>query len=93
MRFRPEGNKAAFYLRGGQEKRPYSRYELTSSINLPSMSAAPARACRPGRSNDIFSAAGLLSHDVGASLRMERKLDDVQISRSSSAPTTARVRA
>ena len=37
VRFAKEGTKGAFFLRAGQEKRPYSRYELTSSTNLPSI--------------------------------------------------------
>jgi Phosphate-selective porin O and P len=79
VRFGPEGDKTAFYLRGGQEKRPYSRYELTSSVNLPSMERGAGQGLSPRASNDLFSAAGFLSHDVGASLRMERKLDDVRM--------------
>ena len=34
---RKRASPGAFYLRVGQEKRPYSRYELTSSNNLPSI--------------------------------------------------------
>ena len=49
VRFSKEASKSALYLRAGQEKRPYSRYELTSSTNLPRSSAAPARDCCPGR--------------------------------------------
>ncbi len=79
VRFGPEGDKTAIYFRGGQEKRPYSRYELTSSVNLPSMERGAGQGLSPRASNDIFSAAGFLSHDVGASLRMERKLDDVRM--------------
>jgi phosphate-selective porin O/P len=79
VRFGPEGEKTAFYLRGGQEKRPYSRYELTSSVNLPSIERGAGQGLVPRASNDLFSAAGFLSHDVGASLRMEHKLDDVRL--------------
>ena len=79
VRFGPEGDRTAIYFRGGQEKRPYSRYELTSSVNLPSMERGAGQGLSPRASNDIFSAAGFLSHDVGASLRMERKLDDVRM--------------
>ena len=79
VRFGPEGDKTAIYFRGGQEKRPYSRYELTSSVNLPSMERGAGQGLSPRASNDLFSAAGFLSHDVGASLRMERKLDDVRM--------------
>jgi hypothetical protein len=79
VRVGPEGDRTAIYFRGGQEKRPYSRYELTSSVNLPSMERGAGQGLSPRASNDIFSAAGFLSHDVGASLRMERKLDDVRM--------------
>src|SRR3954447_9268215 len=79
VRFGPEGQKASLYPRGGQEKRPYSRYELTSSVNLPSMERGAGQGLVPRASNDIFSAAGFLSHDVGASVRMEHKLDDVRL--------------
>ena len=79
VRFGPEGEKTALYFRGGQEKRPYSRYELTSSVNLPSMERGAGQGLVARASNDIFAAAGFLSHDVGASLRMERKLDDVRL--------------
>jgi hypothetical protein len=70
VRFGPEGEKTAIYLRGGQEKRPYSRYELTSSTNLPSMERGAGQGLVARASNDIFAAAGFLSHDVGASLRV-----------------------
>jgi Phosphate-selective porin O and P len=79
VRFGPEANKTAIYLRGGQEKRPFSRYELTSSVNLPSIERGAGQGLLPRASNDIFGAAGFLSHDVGASLRIEHKLDDVRM--------------
>ncbi len=79
VRFSPEGSKGALYLRGGQEKRPYSRYELTSSNNLPSIERGAGQGLVARASNDIFGAAGFLSHDVGASLRYEYKLDDVRL--------------
>jgi hypothetical protein len=79
VRFSPEGSKGALYLRGGQEKRPYSRYELTSSTNLPSIERGAGQGLIARASNDLFGAAGFLSHDVGASLRYEYKLDDVRL--------------
>ena len=65
----------AFTLRFGQEKRPVSRYELTSSNNLPSIERGAGRGILAVQSNDIFGSAGLLAHDVGVSGRVERKLD------------------
>lgn len=79
VRFSPEASKAALYLRAGQEKRPYSRYELTSSTNLPSIERGAGQGLLPRASNDIFSAAGFISHDVGASARLEYKLDDTRL--------------
>jgi phosphate-selective porin O/P len=79
VRFSPEGSKGALYLRAGQEKRPYSRYELTSSNNLPSIERGAGQGLLARASNDIFATAGFISHDVGASVRYEYKLDDVRL--------------
>jgi hypothetical protein len=79
VRFTPEASKGALYLRGGQEKRPFSRYELTSSTNLPSIERGGGQGLLARASNDIFGAAGFLSHDVGASVRYEYKLDDTRL--------------
>lgn len=79
VRFSPEGSKGALYLRAGQEKRPYSRYELLSSTNLPSIERGAGQGLIARASNDLFAAAGFLSHDVGASVRYEYKLDEVRL--------------
>ncbi|MEP7226346.1 MAG: porin [Gemmatimonadales bacterium] len=79
VRFSPEGRKGALYLRAGQEKRPYSRYELTSSNNLPSIERGAGQGLLARASNDLFTTAGFVSHDVGASVRYEYKLDDTRL--------------
>ncbi len=79
VRFTGEADQTAIYLRGGQEKRPYSRYELVSSNNLPSIERGAGQGLLARASNDLFGSAGFLSHDVGASLRLEHKLDDVRL--------------
>jgi hypothetical protein len=79
VRFSPEASKGGLYLRAGQEKRPYSRYELTSSNNLPSIERGAGQGLLPRASNDLFSSNGFLSHDVGASIRYEYKLDDLRL--------------
>jgi hypothetical protein len=79
VRFSPEASKGALYLRAGQEKRPYSRYELTSSNNLVSIERGAGQGLLPRGSNDLFSSNGFISHDVGASVRYEYKLDDVRL--------------
>jgi hypothetical protein len=82
VRLTPADRPTAVYLRGGQEKRPFGRYELTSSNNLPSIERGGGRGLvRSVASNDLFTAAGFLSHDVGASLRLEHKLDDLRLVR------------
>ena len=78
VRFSPEASKSSLYLRAGQEKRPFSRYELVSSTNLPSIERGGGPGLLPRGSNDLFGSAGFLSHDVGASVRLEHKLDDVR---------------
>ena len=79
VRFSPADSKGALWLRAGQEKRPYSRYELTSSTNLPSIERGAGQGLVARASNDIFGAAGFLAHDVGASVRYEYKLDDLRL--------------
>jgi hypothetical protein len=79
VRFTPEAGKGALYLRGGQEKRPFSRYELTSSTNLTSIERGAGQGLLARASNDLFGGAGFLSHDVGASVRYEYKIDDLRL--------------
>src|SRR3954468_19091985 len=79
VRFSPAESNGALYLRAGQEKRPYSRYELTSSTNLPSIERGAGQGLLARASNDLFGAAGFLAHDVGASLRYEYKLSDTRL--------------
>jgi len=79
VRFSKAASKSALYLRAGQEKRPYSRYELISSTNLPSIERGAGQGLVARASNDLFGSAGFLSHDVGASVRLEHELDDVRL--------------
>ena len=62
-------------MRFGQEKRPFSRYELTSSNNLPSIERGAGKGLVGSASNNLFEGAGLLSHDVGVHARLEHKID------------------
>ncbi len=79
VRFAKEGNSGTFFLRAGQEKRPYSRYELTSSNNLPSIERGAGQGLLARASNDLFTGAGFVSHDVGASIRYEYKISELQL--------------
>ncbi len=71
---KPE-TRTALIVRAGQEKRPFSRYELLSSNNLPSIERGGGKGLIASQSNDLFGSAGFLSHDVGAHARIEHKLD------------------
>jgi len=79
VRFAPATSKTALYLRAGQEKRPYGRYELTSSNNLPSIERGAGQGLPGKASNNLFDDGSFLSHDVGASVRVEHQLDDVRM--------------
>jgi hypothetical protein len=79
VRFGEAEGRTVVYFRGGQEKRPMSRYELISSTNLPSIERGAGQGLLPRASNDLFTSAGFLSHDVGASLRLEHRLDDARL--------------
>lgn len=74
---KPEA-KNSFTIRMGQEKRPFGRYELTSSNNLPSIERGAGQGLVAAASNDIFTKAGYLSHDVGAHAQFDFKLSDLR---------------
>jgi hypothetical protein len=65
-----------FTLRMGQEKRPFGRYELFSSNNLPSIERGAGKGLVRASSNDLFIAHGFMSHDIGAALLVRHKLGD-----------------
>ena len=68
--------RSAVVIRAGQEKRPFSRYELLSSNNLPSIERGAGDGLPGDASNDLFGSAGFLSHDVGATLRLAHELGE-----------------
>jgi hypothetical protein len=55
-------------LRFGQEKRPFSRLELSTSNTLPGLERGAGPGLLPVQSNDLFGAAGFLSDDLGAAV-------------------------
>lgn len=71
--------RTRFTLRMGQEKRPFGRYELTSSNNLPSIERGAGKGLVKFSSNDLFTTNGFLSHDVGASFIVASKINDAQM--------------
>lgn len=58
----------ALTLRVGQEKRPFSRLELSTSNALPGIERGAGPGLMPVQSNDLFGGAGYLSDDLGAAL-------------------------
>lgn len=64
---KPEAHNT-FTLRAGQFKRPFGRYELTSSNNLPSLERGAYRGLVPSASNDLAVGNGYEAHDIGAGL-------------------------
>lgn len=69
-----ENARSTLVLRAGQQKRPFSRYELMSSNDLPTIERGAGDGLPGDASNDLFEDAGFLAHDVGASLRLEHEL-------------------
>jgi hypothetical protein len=68
--------RTRFTLRMGQEKRPFGRYELFSSNNLPSIERGAGKGLVKASSNDLFTTHGFLSHDVGAALLVRHKMGE-----------------
>ncbi len=66
----------ALTVRVGQEKRPFGRYELTSSNNLPSLERGAGRGQVKSSSNDLFIGNGFMSHDIGAALMVDASVGD-----------------
>lgn len=58
----------ALILRVGQEKRPFSRLELSTSNALPGIERGAGPGLMPVQSNDLFGGAGYLSDDLGAAV-------------------------
>jgi hypothetical protein len=67
VRLTPAGAPTAFSVRMGQEKKPFGRYELISSSNLPTIERGGGRGLLARTTNDLFEENGFLAHDIGAS--------------------------
>lgn len=68
LRLNDPESPSAVTLRFGQEKRPFSRLELTTSNLLPALERGAGPGLIASQSNDLFIGAGYLSDDLGASL-------------------------
>lgn len=76
LRLSPPKSATGLTLRVGQEKRPFSRYELLSSNNLPSIERNAGAGLVPVASNNLFESSGYLSTDIGAALMLSAELGD-----------------
>lgn len=61
-------DRTGLTLRVGQEKRPFSRFELLSSNLVPTLERGAGRGLLPLATNNLFDQNGFVGHDVGASL-------------------------
>jgi hypothetical protein len=68
VRLTPASQRPSVTWRVGQEKRPFSRWELTSSNNLPSIERGAGRGLLGRQTNNLFEANGFLAHDLGTSV-------------------------
>lgn len=74
VRLTPARARTALTLRMGQEKKPFQRYEIMTSNNLPSLERPAFRGLLPTGSNNLFERAGYLAHDVGAALTLTHSI-------------------
>lgn len=63
-------------IRMGQEKRPFNRYSLSSSRNLPSIERGAGQGLPGAASFDLLNNNGLIEHDVGVSAAVRRTIGD-----------------
>jgi hypothetical protein len=68
--------KTSLGIRVGQEKRPFNRYNLTSSRNLPSIERGAGQGLPGAASFDLLNNAGLIEHDIGVSGNLRSKIGD-----------------
>ena len=68
VRLTPESASTSLTWRVGQEKRPFSRWELTSSNNLVVIERGAGRGLPGRQTNNLFESNGFLAHDLGTSV-------------------------
>jgi hypothetical protein len=79
--FTKPSDKTSFAIRLGQEKRPFNRYVLSSSRNLPSIERGAGTGLPGAAGFDVLNSNGLVEHDVGASLIVSTKIAENQLVR------------
>ncbi len=76
LQLTPADAATSLVLRAGQEKRPFGRYELLSSNNLPSIERGAGPGLASGSAtHNLFELNGFLSHDVGVAAHATLPLD------------------
>jgi hypothetical protein len=76
VNFARPSEKTQFGIRMGQEKRPFNRYDLTSSRNLPSIERGAGQGLPGAASFDLLNNNGIIEHDVGISANLRRTIGD-----------------
>lgn len=76
VNFAKPSEKSQFAIRMGQEKRPFNRYTLSSSRNLPSIERGAGQGLPGAASFDLLNNAGIVEHDVGISANFRRTIGD-----------------
>ncbi len=76
VNFAKPSAKTQFGIRMGQEKRPFNRYTLSSSRNLPSIERGAGQGLPGAASFDLLNSAGIVEHDVGMSASFRRTIGD-----------------
>jgi hypothetical protein len=74
--FNKPSAKTGVFLRMGQEKRPFNRYNLSSSRNLPSIERGAGQGLPGLATFDLLNAAGIIEHDVGISANLKSTIGE-----------------
>ncbi|MFN0179939.1 MAG: porin [Gemmatimonadales bacterium] len=68
-------SKTSLTFRMGAEKKPFNRYELSSSNNLPTIERNAGRGLAPVGSNNLLEAAGYIMTDLGGAVILGHQID------------------
>ena len=68
-------SRTSFTFRMGAEKKPFGRYELSSSNNLPTIERNAGRGLLPVASNNLLEAAGYIMTDLGGAVILGHQID------------------
>jgi Phosphate-selective porin O and P len=76
VNFMKPSAKTIVGIRLGQEKRPFMRYNLSSSRNLPSIERGAGQGLPGAASFDLLNSNGIIEHDVGVSANLKTTISE-----------------